>query len=822
MKRIKMLLVVCLVLVVSLLSATSVFAQDSSNWVKNEGVWGTDSASWSGPPTLEPGTANNEVSTAGGPVIITQPQDVHFTIPQPANMTIVVANPETCDFQWQWQLKKEGQPDEWYDFIGEGSQRATLENKITSGQLDQMVVRCVVTSKTDASKLTVSNPATYLLDGDEPAYYATIGDQIVLMGQTINLTEGGQARLSADGKTLTLDNAKLTYYSDYNSFLCGVGIQYVASADDPDKAVKVELIGDNTILADTEKSFLDTDKVRKSFAGFYFHATSGESNDRMTLNIGGTGALLLDSSKQTPTVFDFYGLYAESFVKLIDTAKVTINNKYIGAICADFAMAENTAMTVTGEVNALQLLPSYDAVGNLDMKPGAGLDAKAKMGTVVALKGDGQFTAEGATIKLTGAISATDQPIGEDPIVVAGVTTDRSENAEAGAGNMTLKNCSLVTSLSSNHQQVVFQQGLRVAGDLVIDGGTVTVTSEILDESVNSQGVMGIQGANVSLKNNAVTDIKVNGDNMAIGCVANDQMTITDAGLNALIDNSAGKFSATATEAIGIGAQHMDISMSAGQQQVNAQILGYDNGLPLVNYLDSSDTRQDYNPSYQPERLTLSDKAGFVMPTATEAVINQASLEAHQVTGTPLKKYAVYEAVYNKNDTSKGAQQVTIATTATGNVSYSTQIQNIGWQQAVKNGALSGTTGESLRLEAIKINLDGFADSGSIQYKSHIQNKGWESGFKNAGEISGTVGEGLRLEAIEIQLTGAMAENYDVYYQVHAKNFGWLNWAKNGAPAGTEGQSLRLEAIRIQVVPKGTDVSSEGTNPKAYITLADL
>lgn len=822
MKKIKLLAAVCLVLVVSLLAATSVFAQDSSNWAKNEGVWETAPANSWGPRFLDTGTVNNAVSTAGGPVIITQPQDVHFTIPQPAHMTIVVASPETCDFQWQWQHQVEGEPDEWYDFIGEGSQRATLENKVTSGQLEDMVVRCVVTSKSDASKLTVSDPATYLLDSGSPDYYATLGDQIVLMGQTVNLTGGGQARLSADGKTLTLDNAKLTHHDDYNSFLSGVGIQYAATPDEADNAVTLELIGDNIIIADTEKSFQDLDKVRKSFAGLYFHAINATSTDRMTLNIGGSGSLLLDSPKQVPGLFDFYGIYAESFVKLADTARVMIDNKYIGVICADLAMAENTALTVAGEVNALQLLPSYDAPGSLDMKPGAVLDAKAKMGTVVALKGDGQLTADGATITLTGAISASDQPINEDPIVVAGVTTDRGANAEDGAGNMTLKNCSLVTSLSSNHPQVLFQQGLRVAGDLVIDGGTVTVTSEILDEAVNSQGVIGVQGDNVSLKNKAAADIKVAGNNMALGCIATEQLTIADAGLTALIDNSAQKFSATDTEAIGIGAQHMDISMSAGPQAVNAQILGYDNGLPLVNFLDSSDEKRDYDPSYQPDRLTLSDKAGFVLPTATDAVINQASLEAHQVTGTPLKKYSVYEAVYNKNNTSKGAQQVTIAATTTGNVSYSTQIQNIGWQQAVKNGAISGTTGQSLRLEAIKINLDGFADSGSIQYKSHIQNKGWEPAFKSAGEISGSVGEGLRLEAIEIQLTGAMAENYDVYYQVHAKNFGWLAWAKNGAPAGTEGQSLRLEAIRIEVLPKGSPAPAGNTAPLAYVTLADL
>ncbi len=436
------------------------------------------------------------------------------------------------------------------------------------------------------------------------------------------------------------------------------------------------MIGENSLVADTEKTYTDTDQVKKSFAGLYFHGIYEDSSDRMTLNIGGTGSLLLDSPRQVPGLFDYYGIYTESFVKIIDTARITIDNKFVGVIAADMDMSENTALTVSAQLNALELLPSHNALARLDIKSGALLDTKAKMGTVIALKGDGQLTAEGATIKIDGTMTAADQPPNQDPIVVAGVTTYRSQAAAAGAGNVTLKNCSLTTNLSTNHEQVLFQQGLRVSGDLVIDGGTVTVNSEILDGSVNCSGVIGIQGDSILLKNNADTDIQVDGNNMVIGCIATDQLTITDAGLNALIDNGAGNF--------------------------------------------------------------------------------------------------------------------------------------------------SGTTGQGLRLEAITINLDGFAEAGSIEYKSHIQNKGWEPGFKSADQISGSVGEGLRLEAIEIQLTGAMAEKYDVYYQVHAKNFGWLNWAKNGERAGTEGQSLRLEAIRIQVVPKGTVVNSEGNNPKAYITLADL
>lgn len=69
--------------------------------------------------------------------------------------------------------------------------------------------------------------------------------------------------------------------------------------------------------------------------------------------------------------------------------------------------------------------------------------------------------------------------------------------------------------------------------------------------------------------------------------------------------------------------------------------------------------------------------------------------------------------------------------------------------------------------------------------------------------MSGTSGQSKRLEAIQIRLTGEMANHYDVYYRVHAQQFGWLGWAKNGESAGTAGYSYRLEGIEVRLVPKG-------------------
>ncbi|MDN5308551.1 MAG: hypothetical protein PWP16_1914 [Eubacteriaceae bacterium] len=136
-------------------------------------------------------------------------------------------------------------------------------------------------------------------------------------------------------------------------------------------------------------------------------------------------------------------------------------------------------------------------------------------------------------------------------------------------------------------------------------------------------------------------------------------------------------------------------------------------------------------------------------------------------------------------------------------VYYSTHVQNVGWQAVRENGEISGTVGQGLRLEGIKILIDNSEVNAVIQYQTHIQNIGWQAMVSN-GSLSGTTGQSLRLEGIRIELDGVDWNLYDVYYRVHAQNFGWLDWAKNGADAGTEGMGLRLEGIQIMVVAKNS------------------
>lgn len=141
-------------------------------------------------------------------------------------------------------------------------------------------------------------------------------------------------------------------------------------------------------------------------------------------------------------------------------------------------------------------------------------------------------------------------------------------------------------------------------------------------------------------------------------------------------------------------------------------------------------------------------------------------------------------------------------------IGYSAHSQNVGWGSFVWDGATAGTTGRSLRLEAIKINKpDINGVSGNIYYQVEVIGKGWLSEVSN-GQIGGTVGESRAIDAIKIRMDGTLGDNYDVYYRLHTANIGWMNWAKNGEPAGTEGLSKRAEAIQIKIVKKGGSAPS--------------
>lgn len=136
-------------------------------------------------------------------------------------------------------------------------------------------------------------------------------------------------------------------------------------------------------------------------------------------------------------------------------------------------------------------------------------------------------------------------------------------------------------------------------------------------------------------------------------------------------------------------------------------------------------------------------------------------------------------------------------------ICYTTHIQDIGWQNQVKDGKMAGTEGQAKRLEAIKITLKDLSGV-KIKYQTHIQDIGWQD-WKYDGTLAGTEGQSKRLEAIKIELEES--DKYSIMYRVHIQDIGWQDWRYDGEKAGTEGQSKRLEAIQIKIVDKQTSIS---------------
>ncbi|WP_242841095.1 SH3 domain-containing protein [Clostridium akagii] len=164
-------------------------------------------------------------------------------------------------------------------------------------------------------------------------------------------------------------------------------------------------------------------------------------------------------------------------------------------------------------------------------------------------------------------------------------------------------------------------------------------------------------------------------------------------------------------------------------------------------------------------------------------------------------------------------------------ISYEGHVQNIGWQEPVTTigdqaditaASEAGTDGKGLRVEALKITGTNLPQGVSITYQGHVQNIGWQPAVTTNGNTAiasaseaGTDGKGLRVEALKITLNGL--PGYAIEYQTHVENIGWQapvqtvnGTAITGASeAGTDGKGLRMEALRIEIVKTASEKVAE-------------
>lgn len=148
------------------------------------------------------------------------------------------------------------------------------------------------------------------------------------------------------------------------------------------------------------------------------------------------------------------------------------------------------------------------------------------------------------------------------------------------------------------------------------------------------------------------------------------------------------------------------------------------------------------------------------------------------------------------------------------NIAIAAHVEGRGWLNPVGQNGVAGTTGQSLRVEALKASWQG-AIPGGIEISSHVEGVGWQDWAKG-GSISGTVGKSRRVEAVKMRLSGTASQYYDIWYRVHAQSYGWMGWTSNGSKAGTEGVSYRVEAVQVVITSKGA--SAPGSTARPFTT----
>ena len=141
------------------------------------------------------------------------------------------------------------------------------------------------------------------------------------------------------------------------------------------------------------------------------------------------------------------------------------------------------------------------------------------------------------------------------------------------------------------------------------------------------------------------------------------------------------------------------------------------------------------------------------------------------------------------------------ADAAVPHVDYRAHTAKYGWLDQVSDGAMAGTKGEYLRMEALEFSLRGGASGSGIRADALVEGDGWQGW---ATGTVGTTGRYKEMQALKVELTGPVAEEYDVWYRAQCEHYGWLGWAKNGEAAGTEGYGYRMEAVQIVLRPKGS------------------
>jgi hypothetical protein len=186
--------------------------------------------------------------------------------------------------------------------------------------------------------------------------------------------------------------------------------------------------------------------------------------------------------------------------------------------------------------------------------------------------------------------------------------------------------------------------------------------------------------------------------------------------------------------------------------------------------------------------VLIQGKRNFANPAdVARVLLQQASIDAVHNPGAGTPNRLLYMNPYSVNPA----------------IEYQTHVGNIGWQGAVRDHQIAGTTAPGYDVQAIIINKIGGDDynSSTLRYEVYSRDVGWLGAY--GGYMAGTTGESRPLEAIRIEILDNRwftSTNPGVCYQVYMSDIGWQPEVCNGATAGEVGTGRYIQAIRMRYI----------------------
>ena len=575
--------------------------------------------------------------------ITKQPESTLVELGSPTSFEVLVNDPSLVK-SYQWQLFNVDYPEPEEDaFKGEMPTESLGAESIVdidcdSARTNKLVMpgpnwygekeyRCAITDIYD--QVIYTERCHYTLKGYKQSDpFVAVGSRTVAAGQSLDLETTpfgtGKISLSEKGDVLTLDNVKYSNeVFDYDPFDGDIAIYFYCYSFQED-SFKVELIGDNVI---NNVYFEEDNRAGGISFGLFFSGrgkkpvVSVEGEGSLTV-IGGSHSIYCNDAMEIHSDINLYSI-ANHWNAGIHAPGLTIGSDVrIKANLTSYLLESNDkANPINGQIKIEE-----DAVIDAIITPVQNAQGGSSLDALAIVTSSYGISLKNATLNIDVIFDYNNLDRGASLPPTTVVTSHNGGSIDINNGSDVNINISTVNEKLSYIEflcNTIVSTAEYDVGQLnIFNGSSVTVTGD----APHCQSIAGPLADEIDIDSSKVYVDLTGGK---VNCLASKgSLYINDSVIDVRGLSSEGTV-------YGVVAQ-------AELEITNTQLHSVTNdGIALGTFFDSGDDEKEYDPSYEPQYLSVDTSSILVPGTAS---VNILSLDGVK------KAYQYYETIYDVSD----------------------------------------------------------------------------------------------------------------------------------------------------------------------------